>query len=283
MEISETKDGVICKADAIKPGIVYLKFPSVGATENVMLASSLTPEKTTILNAAMEPEIVNLAQYLKSIGVKIFGEGTDKITVIGTNTPTDGEVTVIPDRIVASTYMISAFITKGKVVVNSVCPPHFSPVVAVLRKMGAHVETFQNRICAEYLEELKNIPYLATGPYPGFPTDAQPLLVSLMCLSRGLGIVKESIFENRLGHCLSLNSMGANIEIKGRYAFINGVDFLKPASVYASDLRCGAALCLAALSAEGVSYVSGTEFIDRGYENICRDLKSLGASIERIE
>lgn len=283
MEISQTGDAVVCKANKVKPCIVCLKFPSVGATENVMLASSLTPGKTTIINAAMEPEIINLAQYLKSVGVKVYGEGTDKITITGTKNPIDGEVTIIPDRIVASTYMIASLITKGNVAIENVCASHFSPVIAVLRKMGACIQTLQNRVCVQYGDELKNIPYLATAPYPGFPTDAQPLLVSLMCQSRGLGIVKESIFENRLGHCLSLNSMGANIEIKGRYALVNGVESLNAASVFGSDLRCGAALCLAALSAEGVSYVSGIEYIDRGYENLCRDLKSLGARIERIE
>jgi len=283
MKIHDQGDAVVCDARNMEPCAVYLKFPSVGATENAMLASSLTKGTTTIINAAMEPEIVNLALYLKSIGVKIRGEGTSVISVEGTDSPTDGEVSVIPDRIVASTYAIAALITGGDISVEKVIPSHFSPVIAILRKMGAQIECFHDKINVKCNGKLKNIPYVTTAPYPGFPTDAQPLLLALMSVSTGFGMVRESIFENRFSHCHSLNAMGANIEIKGKYALVNGAVSLKGAEVEATDLRCGASLCLAGLVADGITRISGTEYIDRGYEDLCRDLKLLGANIERIE
>lgn len=283
MKITESSNAVVCDARNMKPCTVYLKFPSVGATENVMLASSLTTGKTTIINSAMEPEIINLAEYLQSIGVKVTGAGTDIITIEGTDSPSDGEVFIIPDRIVASTYAMAALITGGTVRLKDVNPTHFSPVIAALRKMGAQIECGYREVNVKYAGKLKNIPYISTAPYPGFPTDAQPMFVALMAVSDGFGMVKESIFENRFLHCHSLNTMGADIEIRGRYALINGVKRLKGANISATDLRCGASLCLAALASEGVSHVSGIEYTDRGYEDLCRDLKLLGANIERIE
>ncbi len=283
MEISETPDAVICSAHHMKPCTVCLSFPSVGATENVMLASSLTPGCTTIINAAMEPEIVNLASYLRSIGVKVTGDGTEKICIFGTSNPTDGEVTIIPDRIVASTYAAAALISGGEVCINRVLPSHLSPFIATLRQMGAHILCKKNSLYIKSPAELKNIPYISTAPYPGFPTDAQPLLVSLMAVSRGRGIIREKIFENRFGHCRELVSMGADIDINGSFACIKGVKKLKASSVRACDLRCGASLCLAALCAEGTSYISETHYIDRGYESLCDGLKRLGAKAERTE
>lgn len=283
MEITEKGDAVTLTAKKITPCRVFLKFPSVGATENIMLASSLTPGKTTICNAAMEPEIVNLAEYLKSIGVKVKGEGTNIVTIDGTCNPTNGEVTIIPDRIVASTYMMASLITKGDVTVNNVNISHISPIAALLRRMGASLDIEKNSVRVKYINELCNMPYVATAPYPGFPTDAQPLLVSLMSVSKGMGVVKESIFENRFLHCPLLNSMGADIELKGRYAFIKGVDSLKGTSLEATDLRCGAALCLASLACNGEAVISGTQFIERGYEDLCFSLNSIGAKTERVE
>ncbi len=283
MEISETPESVICTAYNMKPCRVYLKFPSVGATENVMLASSLTPGCTTIVNAAMEPEIINLASYLRSIGVKITGDGTDKINIFGTTSPTDGEITIIPDRIVASTYAVAALISGGEVTVNKVITSHFSPLIATLRQMGAGIICKRDSLHIKYSGELRNIPYISTAPYPGFPTDAQPLLVALMSVAKGEGVIREKIFENRFGHCRELLNMGARIDIKGSFACIKGVSKLNAADVSACDLRCGAALCLAALGAEGTSYISGTHYIDRGYENLCDGLRSLGAKAERTE
>lgn len=283
MEISETDDAVICQAHNMKPCTVYLKFPSVGATENVMLASSLTPGCTTLINAAMEPEISNLASYLRSVGVKIEGDGTDTIKIYGTLSPTDGEVTVIPDRIVAATYIAAVLASGGKAVIKKVIPAHISPFIARTRQMGAHIQCTNDAVTVNSPGILTNIPYISTAPYPGFPTDAQPLLVSLMALAKGQGIVRERIFENRFGHCLRLNDMGADIDIQNSFACIKGVESLRGTAVDACDLRCGAALCVAALAAEGESYISNIHYIDRGYENLCESLRILGAVAERTE
>lgn len=283
MEITETDEAVVCSAFHMKPCTVVLKFPSVGATENVMLASSLTKGCTTIVNAAKEPEIINLADYLRSIGVRISGDGTDRIFICGTDSPTNGEVTIIPDRIVASTYTAAALITGGEVCIENVKTSHFSPFIATVRKMGASMLCKKNSLYIKSGGVLNNIPYISTSPYPGFPTDSQPLLLALMTVAKGEGIVRERIFENRFGHCRELLKMGADIDVKGSFAIIKGVKCLKGADVVACDLRCGAALCLAALCAEGTSYISETHYIDRGYENLCRGLQSLGAKAERIE
>lgn len=283
MDILETSEGVVCLAHNMKPCTVCLKFPSVGATENVMLASSLTQGCTTIINAAMEPEIVNLASYLRSIGVKITGDGTPKISIWGTLSPKDGTVCVIADRIVASTYAAAALISGGEVSLSGVIPRHLSSFIAVLRKMGAEVKCTSDTISVKSNKDLINIPYISTAPHPGFPTDAQPVLISLMVLAKGCGIVREQIFENRFGHCHRLIKMGADIDIQKSFACIKGVKSLKGTEVDACDLRCGAALCIAALAAEGTSVITNTHYIDRGYENLCEGLKALGANAERIE
>ena len=283
MEISEGADGVTCVADKIKPCTVNLRFPSVGATENIMLAVSLTPGKTTIINAAKEPEIQNLADYLRSMGVKITGDGTEIISIRGTDSPGNAEVTVIPDRIVASSYLSAALVTKSSLTINNINPHHRSSFIACARKMGASLLIGEKSVVVSGIEQLENIPYVSTSPYPGFPTDSQALLASVMSTSKGLGIIRESIFENRFGHCRELVKMGADIEIEKGFACIKGVKKLKAAELSACDLRCGAALCVAALGAEGTSYVSNVHYIDRGYENLCQCLKKLGAKIERIE
>jgi len=231
----------------------------------------------------MEPEISNLAAYLRSIGVVVTGDGTDKICIYGTSSPTDGEITIIPDRIVASTYMIAALASGGEAVLNNVIPSHLSPVIAFLRQMGAHIYCKKDKIIVKSENKLTNIPYISTSPYPGFPTDAQPLMVALMAVSQGLGIVRENIFENRFGHCIRLKKMGADISIDNKFACIKGVKKLNASDVDACDLRCGAALCIAALAAEGVSYISNVHYIERGYQDLCRDLKILGANAERTE
>ena len=283
MDVTGCGNAVILDAGNMKPSVIYLRFPSVGATENVMLAASGIPGCTTLYNAAMEPEIVNLASYLRSIGVKITGDGSDVITICGTTKFTDGEVTVIPDRIVASTYILAGLITGGEILVNSVNPRHISPVVATLRKMGAGINCFASSVKVKNNVKLTNVPYISTMPYPGFPTDAQPLMTALMSVSEGVGVVRENIFENRLGHCRRLSLMGANISVNGKYACIKGVKSLHGAHVDACDLRSGASLCVAALAAKGTSFISNIHYIERGYENICADLQSLGAKIERVE
>lgn len=283
MDIKESSGEVMCYASKTKPCTVNLRFPSVGATENIMIASALTEGKTTIINAAREPEIQNLADFLRSMGVKIKGDGSHIISVWGTSNPKDAEVTVIPDRIVASTYMCASIATKSPLLINNVNPRHLSIFIATIRKMGVSVNCLKNSLSIFPPEKMVNIPYVSTAPYPGFPTDSQALLSSVMCISEGLGIIRESIFENRFGHCRELLKMGADIETKNGFACIRGVKKLNGAIMNSHDLRCGAALCVAALGADGISYISNVNYIDRGYENLCQSLKNIGAKIERIE
>ena len=281
MEIIEDTNGVTCLAHKLKGACVDLRFPSVGATENIMLAASLIPKKTTIINAAKEPEIINLADYLRSIGVKISGDGTEIISIIGTTNPNDAEVTIIPDRIVASTYLAAAVATKSCITITNINPRHLSSFIAVLRRMGASVLLKSNCLTIYPSDDIKNIPYISTAPYPGFATDSQALLAAVMSVSDGLGIIRESIFENRFAHCKELEKMGADINTHKGFAFIRGVEKLKGTELEASDLRCGAALCVAALCADGTSGISNVHYIDRGYENLCHSLRNLGAKIER--
>jgi len=266
-------------------GFAYIKlaFPSVGATENLMLAASVNTSVTVVYNAAKEPEIVNLADFLRSIGVEISGDGTDKIVIKGTRYFKDGEVTVIPDRIVASTYLACVACAGGEMTVENVVPAHLSSVIGIYRRMGLTVNCAQNKIQIKKESRCNNLPILATEAFPGFPTDCQPLLVASMATASGFGIVKEKIFENRLSHCTVLNRMGADIQTKGTLMAVNGVRKLSAVNMDAHDLRCGAALCAAALGAEGVSYVDQIKYIERGYENLCADLSGLGASIERVD
>ncbi len=283
MEISETDEAVICSAYHMKPCTAVLKFPSVGATENVMLASALTKGCTTIINAAKEPEIINLADFLRSMGVGIKGDGTDRISIYGTDSPTDAEITIIPDRIVASTYTAAALITGSEINIENINTSHFSTFIAAARQMGASMLCKKKSLYIRECKALNNIPYISTAPYPGFPTDAQPLLMSLMTIAKGETVIREKIFENRFGHCHEFLKMGADIDIKNSFAIIRGVKRLNAACLTATDLRCGASLCIAALAGEGTSYISETHYIDRGYEDLCEGLKSLGAKIERIE
>lgn len=283
MIVTEEEEFTRLNSEGVKPGKVVLSFPSVGATENIMLAAALTPGQTTIYNAAMEPEIANLADYLRSIGVRVSGDGSEVISIYGTASPTNGEVTVIPDRIVAATYIIAGLASGGEVLVQNVNASHISPVIAVLRRMGAGVDILGEDILARSMGALYNIPYIKTAPYPGFPTDCQPMLTALACISRGDCLVRETIFEQRLGHCERLALFGADISAKGSIAYIKGRSTLHAAEADSCDLRSGAALCIAALAAEGTSYISNIHYIDRGYEDLCKSLASLGAKAERIE
>ena len=282
-EIFSSDEGILCVADALRGTRIFLDFPSVGATENIMIASSLTPATTVIYNAACEPEIINLADYLRSVGVVIEGDGTGEIHIKGTCTPKNGEVNVSGDRIVASTYITAVACSGGRIRLNSVDPGHLSSVIATYRKMGMKISAREDTIDVFKDTKLINLPSIITSPYPGFPTDCQPLIVAAMATSYGIGIVNERIFENRLGHCERLCRMGANIETSGRCAVVRGVHTLIGADVSSSDLRCGAALVCAALGAEGESTVSNIRYIDRGYENLCDSLKILGAKIEGTE
>lgn len=265
----------------LKGGKVYLDFPSVGATENIMMAAALAEGSTTIENAAIEPEIVDLATFLVSMGADIKGAGTDTIKISGVRELKGANHAVIPDRIEAGTFMVAAAITGGDVVVENVVTEHLKPVTAKLREAGVEVseELTSVRVKGGQLNAVD----IKTHPYPGFPTDMQSQMTSLLSVACGTSMVIETIFENRFMHVCELKRMGANIKLEGRSAIIEGCNRLTGAKVRATDLRAGAALILAGLAAEGTTEVLDIEHIDRGYIKIDEKLKVLGANISRIE
>lgn len=259
---------------------IYLDFPSVGATENIMMAAVLAEGQTFIENAAEEPEITDLANFLNKMGADIKGAGTDTIRINGVKELRGATHAVIPDRIEAGTYMIAAAITKGNVLVCNVVPDHLKPITAKLRECGADVVREDNglRIIAHNRPKAVDI---KTMPYPGFPTDMQSQFMVLMSVAEGTSIAIETVFENRFMHVSELKRMGADIKIEGRSAIIEGKSNLLGAPVKATDLRAGAALILAGLVADGTTEIMDVHHIDRGYVNIEEKLKSLGAKIYR--
>jgi len=261
---------------------VYLDFPSVGATENIMMAATLAEGQTIIENAAIEPEIVDLATYLTAMGAEIKGAGTDTIKINGVKTLKGVSHAIIPDRIEAGTYMVAAAITGGDVVIENVVPDHLKPVTAKLREAGVTVIEEPASIRVIGTDCLKAVD-IKTHPYPGFPTDMQSQMTSLMCTAEGTSIIIETIFENRFMYVSELKRMGANIKIEGRSAVVEGKPKLTGARVKATDLRAGAALILAGLAAEGVTEITDIEHIERGYVNIDGKLRSLGANIIKTE
>lgn len=269
--------------NGLKGGCIYLDFPSVGATENIMMAAILADGQTIIENAASEPEIVDLATYLISMGADIKGAGTDTIRINGVKN-LDKRVyhVVIPDRIEAGTLMEACAITGGEIVIENVVPDHLKPVTAKLREAGVEISEELTSIRVKAGDSLKAVD-IKTHPYPGFPTDMQAQTAALMSKAQGTSMVVETVFENRFMYVGELNRMGANIKIDGRSAIIEGGSKLMGAQVRATDLRAGAALILAGLAAEGMTIISDVEHIDRGYVRIDEKLRSLGANIERID
>ena len=260
--------------EGLKGTSIYFDFPSVGATENIMMAASLAEGTTILENAAEEPEIVDLANYLNKMGAKIRGAGTDTIRIEGVDKLHGADYTIIPDRIEAGTYMIAAAMTGGDIVVENVLPEHQKPLIAKLREAGAVVE--------EDIDPLKAVS-IKTLPYPGFPTDMQAQMMAMMVIAEGRSKVTETVFENRFMHVVELNRMGAQISTEGRSAVIDGPCKLTGCDVRATDLRAGAAMILAGLVAEGTTRIGDLHHIDRGYENIVAKLKNLGADIERVD
>lgn len=281
--ISQDHGYIEVRADKkLKGNKIYLDFPSVGATENIMMAASLAEGQTIIENAAIEPEIVDLATYLTSMGADIKGAGTETIRITGVNNLKGAEHIVIPDRIEAGTFMVASAITGGDVYIDNVVPDHLKPITAKLKEAGVEVSEEISTIHVKANNKLKAVD-VKTLPYPGFPTDMQAQIISLMSRSEGTSIVIETIFENRFMHVGELKRMGSNIKIEGRSAIIEGKQDLTGAKVKATDLRAGAALILAGLCADGITEIEGIEHIDRGYEEIDKKLKKLGANIQRIE
>lgn len=268
--------------EGLKGTSIYFDFPSVGATENIMMAASLAEGTTILENAAEEPEIVDLANYLNKMGAKIRGAGTDTIRIEGVDKLHGADYTIIPDRIEAGTYMIAAAMTGGDVVVENVLPEHQKPLIAKLREAGAVVEEDIDKVRVIGKNPLKAVS-IKTLPYPGFPTDMQAQMMAMMVIAEGRSKVTETVFENRFMHVVELNRMGAQISTEGRSAVIDGPCKLTGCDVRATDLRAGAAMILAGLVAEGTTRIGDLHHIDRGYENIVAKLKRLGADIERVD
>lgn len=269
---------VHAKAERLRGATIYLDVPSVGATENIMMAATLADGETVIENAAQEPEIVDLAMFLNSLGADIRGAGTPRVRITGAKELRESDYSVIPDRIEAATFLVAGAITQGTVTVENVIPAHLNAVIAKLKEAGCTV--IQGTRWVEVRATDRPLPLtIKTLPYPGFPTDAQAPFTSLCSVAKGTSIISETVFENRFGHVEELRRMGANIRIEGSNAIIEGVSSLTGALVQATDLRAGAALCLAGLAAQGVTQVTGLEHIERGYAGFARKLWSLGASI----
>lgn len=257
---------------------IYLDYPSVGATENIMMAACFAQGVTTIQNAAEEPEIVDLACFINSMGGRVEGAGTDTIVIHGKRTFDAPSYRVIPDRIEAGTYMVAAAITGGELIIDNVIPEHVISVTAKLREAGITVHCLNDRVHVTGHSFIDPVD-IKTLPYPGFPTDMQPQMMALLSLGRGTSMVTETVFENRFMHVPELRRMGASIRTDGRNAIIRGVRSLSGAPVTASDLRAGAALILAGLAAEGVTEIGGVGHIERGYLGIVEKFQSLGADI----
>ncbi len=274
---------VTAHSKQLKGANIYLDFPSVGATENIIMAAALAKGQTIIENCAVEPEIVDFANFLNSIGADVRGVGTDTIKINGVQSLGGGEHTVIPDRIEAGTFMVAAAITKGDILVENVVADHLKPMVAKLKETNVIVEEQENgvRVYVEPGTRPKAID-LKTMPYPGFPTDMQAQFMSLLAVCEGTGVVTETVFENRFMHVGELNRMGAEIKIESRSAIIKGVEKLMGTQVKATDLRAGAAVMLSALAAEGTTEINDIYHIDRGYYELDKKLRDLGASIERV-
>lgn len=270
------------KADHLVGSHVFFDTVSVGATMNAMLAAATAQGTTVLENVAREPHIVDLANFLNMMGADIHGAGTDVIKIHGVKQLHGCNYSIIPDQIEAGSYMVAAAITKGDVTLRNVTPKHLEPITAKLRAAGCEIEEFDDALRIRRTGDLHPLK-IKTMPHPGFPTDMQPLMTTLLTLADGTSIVTEGIWENRFRYVDELLRMGANIQVDGQVAVIEGVKKLRPAPLRATDLRAGAAMIMAALSADGISEVDETIHIERGYENIVEKLQLLGADIRRVE
>lgn len=279
----EIRNGVVhAAADRLRGRRIYLDFPSVGATENLMMAAALARGETIIENTAREPEIENLAAVLRTMGVPIEMEGTGCVRIKGVDEAQPGRERVIPDRIEACTYILAGVMTGGEITVCDVVPAHIDALLAKLEEAGARFSVRKGEVTVFPVERLQSVS-LKTMPYPGFPTDLQPQMTAALALAGGVSMVEESVFQARFLYAEELNRMGADIRIKGDTAIINGVRRLDGASVRATDLRAGAALILAGLSASGETRIEDMVHVWRGYEAIDRKLRGLGASVSLEE
>jgi UDP-N-acetylglucosamine 1-carboxyvinyltransferase len=281
--ITEEHGEIYCQAQQLRGAHIHLRMPSVGATENLLMAATLAQGTTKITNAAREPEIVDLQGYLVQMGAKIKGAGTDCIEVEGVDYLRPVTYQVIPDRIITGTILLAAAITRGEVALTNVRPEHLESLLYVLETSGVDIRTYRDIIMLKANNNiLRSVDPIQTSPHPGFPTDMQAQMMAYLATVEGTSAVKESIFEGRLKHVDELNRMGSNITVDLNMAFIRGVPRLSGSTVEATDLRAGAALVIAGLHAQGTTQVTNVHHIDRGYQHLEKMLQALGADIDRI-
>lgn len=278
-DISFSGGDVIAKAKQLRGQHIYLDYPSVGATENIIMAAVLADGTTYIENAALEPEIVDLANFVNNMGGNISGAGTNVIRVQGVKELFSTEYTPIPDRIEAGTYMLAVAATGGSALIKNVIPEHLKAITAKLEESGAEVIEDTTAITVKRKAGIKPV-YIKTLPYPGFPTDMQAQFMAYLSCANGSSVISESVFENRFMHVQELQRMGADIKIEGKTAIVRGVKELTGAQVNTTDLRAGAALIIAGLTANGKTIVNGNEHVERGYEDINQKLNAMGANIQ---
>lgn len=269
-------------ADKLIGDKIYLDFPSVGATENILMASVLAEGETVIENAAAEPEIVDLANFVNKMGANVMGAGSDTIRIIGVKSLKGITYKPINDRIEAGSFMVAAALTGSKFKINGINEEHLKPIIAKLTEMGVIIDVNGESLIVDGSGKLNPVD-IKTMPYPGFPTDMQAQMMALLCHIKGTSVITETVFENRFNHVAELMRMGANIKIDGRSAVIEGIEKLTGSEVKATDLRAGAALIMCALACEGITEITDIYHVDRGYVNIEGKLRGLGANIERIK
>lgn len=284
IDFRENQNKITCRANCIKGNKIKLDFPSVGATENIILASVYAKGVTHILNSAKEPEIIDLANCLNKMGARVYGAGTSKITIIGVEKLHSINYKIMPDRIEAGTYLCSAVITKGEIEVKEANPQSLLPVLYTLKKMGCEIKISGNSIFLKSPKEIKPVS-IETLPHPGFPTDLEPIFTAVLTNANGKSYIKENIFESRFEFCKELNKMGADIKIldEGSKIQIQGTEKITSNTVKSKDLRGGASLVLEGLVAKGTTIVADAEYILRGYENLDSKLRKLGADIKLVK
>ena len=282
VEIEETRGTLVCRvAGRLKGADIALSFPSVGATENVLIAASVAQGTTTLTGAACEPEIVDLCRYLNACGARITGAGEGTIVIEGVEKLHGCEHRVIPDRIEAATYMAAAAVTGGSLILKRVYPPHLKSVLPIFEEAGCHISAWEDELLITAPARLRRLKTVRTMPYPGFPTDAAAPLMAMACVADGTSVFIENIFQNRYKHVGELLRLGAHIKTEGRVAVVEGVPLLSGARVCCTDLRGGAALVVAGLAADGETEIEQLGHIDRGYQQLEQTLSAVGASIRR--
>jgi UDP-N-acetylglucosamine 1-carboxyvinyltransferase len=282
-EIDLEQGSVHARTKGLSAARITLDFPSVGATENILMTAALTPGESVIENAAREPEISNLAQTLRAMGAYVEGDGTGIIVIRGVRDLESATVRIIPDRIEASTYLLAGLMTRGSVTVSGISSEHLASLISKLAEAGVRADVTPGSVTLPAEGVNWGGVTLTTSPYPGFPTDVQPQIMAALCMADGTSVIHESVFDSRYVHVAEFKRMGGKIDIQGSTAVITGVPRLTGAEVRASDLRAGAALISLGMAADGVTVVRGLEHVRRGYENLAEKMTSLGADIELME